>query len=1149
MANSAGTISVELTAEESRYVNAMRSATKSTKSFGATAEGIAPGMKKSARSADAMSAALAKVAVSAGSLALVKKSFDFAAAAQGTMTATKVFKSMGGNIDDLRKSMLGMVSTSELVKKANLAETMGISAEAFQRLGQVALAASAKTGASVKDMFSDIITGTARGSKAILDNLGIVINSESAYKKYAKVHKLVAKGLTDTQKKAAILNATLSIGEEDLRKLREAGIQLQNPFAVFSASMADAGQAISQLLVPGFTLLLEAINPVLTGIRDAGDMMGRLTDEGRQVIAVVGAIAISALVLLPVLAAAGIAISTFSSGLATVGTIASGAASGMAGIARVGVGKTFMAASSGARTFIATGKGLIKTLGFLAKNWRTGASAAMKYARVMVFNMTVNVLAFLINTVVAIDQIRIGFLKAGSAALKYGIRSLAALGPVLVPLAAIAAAIAGLVLLAGSITQAFSRAGVDMVSIWAKVGEFIRNLPKNIFSVYKTVFTALFDVMTFPFRALFDIVKEVFPFVITIGEKVFSFLRKGAKVVKDNMIDMFVLPLKAAVKMAEILSAIFATLTELGAIGLQALGLDGSADSLKSAGESVRQATSDASAFLATGAEKLKAATDFDNIVPAAKRAGEAIAAKGLEVGEAIADAVVFGLSVSAKEIGAIAGFGLKESVKGVKTILEGLGKGIGVSKEDLVKLVTGVKDALSTGGANAGDKIKSLLDKLKIDVDPKAFVDAIKKFFLKDKEDIKLVDKTKQKEVAEAAETVFVPAADKAIGPQLQGIGTEIAAAIQQTIAAIVGFVAAITGDERLAGAVGAGLTTGLTAGIGVFIAAFVAAAAAIGVLIVGTLGVIFAPFIALGVIVLAPFIALVAVLTIAFGALLSFVGVLLLFPAVIGGMAGAFASLIGETESMKKIQAGLRESFNRVIAALEPFAAGFISLVGLFDAFISVIVIFANAFGNLSFISEVVFNAFKDGALKLVGFLISVAQVQNALLMFAVSVIQVAQNIAKAFGQQVEGADDMKLTLMRMRVDIGKLGEAFVGLASLTFSEAEARGESLVLQSEQNDTQSAMNESMSNVPQGFKVASERFLAIMPGVGSAPGAGETLGVAEGAAGGIVIEGDLVIVDPDVRRLRDEIVEEAATETFFQAGGIASDPVRKGGGV
>lgn len=202
------------------------------------------------------------VAKTVGGALFAKMSADLAGAAASANNATAVFNNLGGNLNSLRQATQGMISDAELVKKANLAGTMGINAKAFENLAQISLAAATKTGQSVGFLFDSIITGTARQSKMILDNLGLMINIEKANRDYAASLNKSADALTDVERKQAFMNEVAKQGADVIKQVKDAGLELGTPLDRITATLENLGTNVGSALVPA----LEALSKVLTAL-------------------------------------------------------------------------------------------------------------------------------------------------------------------------------------------------------------------------------------------------------------------------------------------------------------------------------------------------------------------------------------------------------------------------------------------------------------------------------------------------------------------------------------------------------------------------------------------------------------------------------------------------------------------------------------------------------------------------------------------------------------------------------------------------------------------------------------------------------------------------------------------------------------------
>lgn len=162
----------------------------------------------------------------AGFAVIVKKAYEFGEAgmqiqrmkeASGDLAA-----SMGGDMDKIvsavRIASLGTVSNMDIMSASSRAMMLGVSSDADQlaNLMQVAALRGRAMGISTTQAFNDIVTGVGRMSPMILDNLGIVVDAENTFGRYAQSIGKTAEQLTSAEKRQALLNAVLAEGNKQL---------------------------------------------------------------------------------------------------------------------------------------------------------------------------------------------------------------------------------------------------------------------------------------------------------------------------------------------------------------------------------------------------------------------------------------------------------------------------------------------------------------------------------------------------------------------------------------------------------------------------------------------------------------------------------------------------------------------------------------------------------------------------------------------------------------------------------------------------------------------------------------------------------------------------------------------------------------------
>ena len=200
--------------------------------------------------------AITALAASMGALALrssevkeVQKSFTDLAASQG-QDANKML----GNMRELSR---GTVSDLNLMKQANNALLLGLPVDRFGDMLNIARSSAKATGQSMQFMLSSIVTGLGRGSRLILDNLGIIVDSNEAYQTYARTLNKVASELTESEKKQAFMNEALRIGNNNASLMGATTLSLKDRWAAAKAEAANIATTIGEVLIPAMTEIIK----------------------------------------------------------------------------------------------------------------------------------------------------------------------------------------------------------------------------------------------------------------------------------------------------------------------------------------------------------------------------------------------------------------------------------------------------------------------------------------------------------------------------------------------------------------------------------------------------------------------------------------------------------------------------------------------------------------------------------------------------------------------------------------------------------------------------------------------------------------------------------------------------------------------------
>jgi hypothetical protein len=211
----------------------------------------------------------------------VKQGFDFAEQAakfdQAEQAFANVATSFGANskqmIDDLKAMSGETLSTAEIMQSAGNAMILGIPADRLSKMMEIARASARITGQSVQKSFEDIAIGVGRGSKMILDNLGILIDVDKANQDYARSLGKTTKELTDAERKTAFLNATMKAGQGIIDRVGVRTLTTAEAFEKFKATLADLQIVAGKILISIGSALSAVFNTIGSGITRALELV------------------------------------------------------------------------------------------------------------------------------------------------------------------------------------------------------------------------------------------------------------------------------------------------------------------------------------------------------------------------------------------------------------------------------------------------------------------------------------------------------------------------------------------------------------------------------------------------------------------------------------------------------------------------------------------------------------------------------------------------------------------------------------------------------------------------------------------------------------------------------------------------------------
>lgn len=198
------------------------------------------------------------------------------------------------SIENLRVATRGLVGDLDLMRAANEAVLLRVDdgTGKFNDLAAAAIKLGQATGRTATQAIGDLTQGIGRQSRLILDNLGIVVRVEEAYRKYAESVGIATKDLTEFEKQVAFTaEATRAIEERTagLAEIQEtAGTATQRLGAALSNLRTSYLSALSDnvQLAGAIDNLSDAFNGLTTedAARDIAELSASLINLAADVV-------------------------------------------------------------------------------------------------------------------------------------------------------------------------------------------------------------------------------------------------------------------------------------------------------------------------------------------------------------------------------------------------------------------------------------------------------------------------------------------------------------------------------------------------------------------------------------------------------------------------------------------------------------------------------------------------------------------------------------------------------------------------------------------------------------------------------------------------------------------------------------------------
>ena len=180
-------------------------------------------------------------------------------------------KQAGGSSDailaSIKRATDGTVANSDIILAANKGIMLGLGAQAdqWEKLAEVARFRARAMGLSVTDALERITTGIGRVSSKILDDLGIILDTQQVYSDYASAIGKSADALTNAEEKQALLNAVIEEGQSQIAAAGGIARDTADDFEEFAAQLQNAKDAIATWVAPEVAPIIGAIADAIPG--------------------------------------------------------------------------------------------------------------------------------------------------------------------------------------------------------------------------------------------------------------------------------------------------------------------------------------------------------------------------------------------------------------------------------------------------------------------------------------------------------------------------------------------------------------------------------------------------------------------------------------------------------------------------------------------------------------------------------------------------------------------------------------------------------------------------------------------------------------------------------------------------------------------
>ena len=203
----------------------------------------------------------------------IKQLIQFTKQAAKVTDMSRAFTTLSGTgenasiaVSKISGAVKGTMSQMDLFKQANNAMILGVTrnTDEMAEMFKIAQTLGAALGVDTAHAVESLITGIGRQSRLMLDNIGIIVKADEAYKDYAEKLGITSDKLTDAQKKQAFFTAAMESARTKAAELGNQQLTARDQFNKFNATMSDFTNFIGEKSTP---IVLNFLNNMAESMR------------------------------------------------------------------------------------------------------------------------------------------------------------------------------------------------------------------------------------------------------------------------------------------------------------------------------------------------------------------------------------------------------------------------------------------------------------------------------------------------------------------------------------------------------------------------------------------------------------------------------------------------------------------------------------------------------------------------------------------------------------------------------------------------------------------------------------------------------------------------------------------------------------------